>query len=286
MGAKMTVEKLRIAVVAPANRLDPAVAERVTKLAGELYAGRVDLRFHPQCHLSAGHFAGDDVTRAAAFLEVANDRAVDAVWFARGGYGSCRIAETVLPKLTDAARRKTYLGYSDMGSLMAGLYARGFRNLAHGPMPTDIARDNGEAAVRRALAYLVERAPETLEPSVAAGTKCVAFNLLTLSKLIGTPLQPDLAGHVLMVEEVAEYMYRIDRSFFHLTSNPALRRLAGIRLGRCSAIPANDPDFGQTEEEVARHWCKVSGIAYLGRADIGHDADNKIVPFGEPSLSS
>jgi muramoyltetrapeptide carboxypeptidase len=75
-------------------------------------------------------------------------------------------------------------------------------------------------------------------------------------------------------------MYRIDRSLFHITSNPAVRRVAGIRLGRCSAIPDNDPDFGQTEVEVVQHWCRKSGIPYLGRADIGHDASNKIVPFG------
>ena len=51
-------------------------------------------------------------------------------------------------------------------------------------------------------------------------------------------------------------------------------------LGRCNAVPKNEPDFGQTEEEVTRHWCTVSGIPYLGRAEIGHDVDNMIVPFG------
>jgi muramoyltetrapeptide carboxypeptidase len=75
-------------------------------------------------------------------------------------------------------------------------------------------------------------------------------------------------------------MYRIDRSLFHLTSNPAIRGVAGIRLGRCSDIPPNDPDFGMNEEAVARYWCERSGIPWLGRADIGHDADNRIVPFG------
>jgi muramoyltetrapeptide carboxypeptidase len=56
--------------------------------------------------------------------------------------------------------------------------------------------------------------------------------------------------------------------------------VAGIRLGRCSAIPSNDPEFGRTEDEIARDWCARSGIPYLGRADIGHDAGNKVVPFG------
>ena len=255
------------------------MAERVTALAAARFPA-VELHFHPQCFLSAGHFAGTDAERAAAFVEIANDASFDALWFGRGGYGSGRIAETALGQLTDAARAKTYLGYSDAGVLLAGLYGKGFPGVVHGPMPADINRSGGEAAVARALSYLATGAAETLEPSVAGSGKVAAFNLMTFSQLIGTPFQPDLAGHVLMLEEVSEYMYRIDRSLFHVTSNPAIRRVAGIRLGRCSAIPDNDPDFGQTEVEVVQHWCGKAGIPYLGRADIGHDAGNKIVPFG------
>src|SRR5947207_1914361 len=83
--------------------------------------------------------------------------------------------------------------------------------------------------------------------------RAAAFVLTILASLIGTPWQPDLTGHVLMLEEVSEAMYRIDRTLFHVTSNPAIRRVAGIRLGRCSDIPENDPDFAMTEEEVARY---------------------------------
>jgi muramoyltetrapeptide carboxypeptidase len=271
--------RIKVGIVAPSSRLEHAMAERVTALAAQ-HVPAVELHFHPQCFLSAGHFAGTDAERASAFVTVANDPAFDVVWFGRGGYGSGRIAETALGQLTDAARAKTYLGYSDAGVLLAGLYARGFRNVTHGPMPADINRSGGEAAVMRALSYLSTGAAETLEPSVASAGKVVAFNLMTFSQLIGTPFQPDLTDHVLMLEEVSEYMYRIDRSLFHVTSNKAVRRVAGIRLGRCSAIPDNDPDFGQTEVEVVQHWCTKAGIPYLGRADIGHDAANRIVPFG------
>jgi muramoyltetrapeptide carboxypeptidase len=65
-----------------------------------------------------------------------------------------------------------------------------------------------------------------------------------------------------------------------VTSQPAIRRVAGIRLGRVSDVPPNEPDFGMTAEAVARFWCERSGIAFLGAADIGHDAANKVVPFG------
>ena len=112
------------------------------------------------------------------------------------------------------------------------------------------------------------------------GQKRAAFNLTILSQVLGTALQPDLSDHILMIEEVGEYMYRIDRSRVHVTSSPVIRKISGLMLGRCSDVPDNDPDFGMTEEEVARHWCAQSGIPYLGRADIGHDADNRVVPFG------
>jgi muramoyltetrapeptide carboxypeptidase len=271
--------KVKIGVVAPASRLESATAERVSALAGSAFPGRVEIVFHPQCFLSSGHFAGDDTARAAAFLEFANDAGIDAIWFARGGYGSGRIAEQVISGLTGEAKNKIFLGYSDGAFLLAGLYRNGYR-AAHGPIPHDIKRQGGEEAIERALSFLIDRAPASLEPSIDGKLPTAAFNITILSHLIGTRFLPDLSGHVLMLEEVSEHLYAIDRSMFHLTHVESIRRAAGIRLGRCSDVPPNDPEFGQTPEQIVRYWCEQSGIAYVGRADIGHDAQNKVVPFG------
>ncbi|MGF1550514.1 MAG: LD-carboxypeptidase [Sphingomonadaceae bacterium] len=278
-------KRLRIAIVAPSSRIDEKLPDEARAAARALYGDAApELFFHRQCFASSGHFAGDDAARAAALAEVANDPLFDAVWFARGGYGSCRIAERAVGALDGEARAKTFLGYSDGGSMLAALYRAGHERLFHGPVVADLRREGGAAAFARALAWFVGRDRAALEPSVEPGTRYAAFNLTILSQLLGTPLEPDLAGHVLMLEEVSEYMYRIDRAFFHVTSNANIRKVAGIRLGRCSLVPENDPDFGQDEEEVARHWCERSGIPFLGRADIGHDAANRIVPFGELAL--
>jgi muramoyltetrapeptide carboxypeptidase len=271
----------RIGVAATGSRSDPAIAMELKALARSLYPDRTpEIHFHPNSFLSQGHFGGSDEARAEAFLDIANDPAFDVLWFARGGYGACRLLERVMPALKPEARAKTYLGYSDAGALLGALYGAGFPHVAHGPMPQDLRRAGGQAAVARALRWLVDRDPVSVEPSARAGAPRAAFNLVILGTLIGTPWQPDLAGHELLIEEVSEHHYRIDRSLFHLTSNPAMRRIAGLRLGRCSDIPENDPDFGRDEEAIARDWCERSGIPYLGRADIGHDVDNKVVPFG------
>ena len=237
--------------------------------------------FHPACFLKHGHFAGDDRARADAFVEFANDPRIDAIWFARGGYGSCRIADAVIPRLDAVARKKRYMGYSDAGSLLAGMYKARFQHLAHGPMASDSVRD--DATARGALSWLTTGRTDWIEPSLAADPRpAVAFNLTILNELTGTPLEPDLSDHVLMLEEVSEAAYRIDRMMFHLTSQASIRRVAGIRLGRVSDVTPNDPDFGQTPEEIVRYWCLRSGIPFLGSADIGHDAANKVVPFGRP----
>ncbi|HCK83361.1 MAG TPA: LD-carboxypeptidase, partial [Hyphomonadaceae bacterium] len=191
-----------------------------------------------------------------------------------------RMAEAALSSLNENARAKTYLGYSDAGALLGGLYAKGFKHIAHGPMPVDVIRPGGDAAVRRALAWLIDRAPESVELGVMFDGRSAAFNIMVLHSILGTSLEPDLSGHVLMLEDVGEYLYRIDRALFAITSSPNVRQVKGIKLGRLSDVPENDKPFGASEEEVAKYWCARAGIAYLGRCDVGHDAENKVVPFG------
>lgn len=265
---------MKIAVVAPSCTLKREAADRVAALAEA--RGDCELVFHPQCFLSDGHFAGRDDERLAALREAMADPSVDAIWFARGGYGSNRIAGRALADLPRAARSKRYLGYSDAGFLLAGFQRSGLE-VAHGPMPQDVIRDGGEAAVERALDWLVGRDPAALEPGLEA--PAFAFNLTVLSCLLGTGLEPDLAGAELLVEEVGEQHYRIDRAMFHVTASANVRSVDRLRLGRVGGIPANDPEFGSDEQAIVADWCARSGIAFAGRADIGHDSANKVVPF-------
>ena len=267
---------MKIAVVAPSCTLRPEAAEAVTAIAAS--RGDAELVIHPQCFLSDGHFAGPDDARLAALREVMADPAIDAVWFARGGYGSNRIAEAAAADLPPAARAKTYLGYSDAGFLLAAFDKAGL-GVAHGPMVQDVARSGGEAAIHRALDWLVKRDGQALEPGLTPGRRAMAFNLTVLSNLVGTPIEPDFSGAELLIEDVAEHEYRIDRAMFHISGSPAIRGVSSIRMGRMSEIPENDPRFGSDAESIVRDWCNRSGIAFAGHADIGHDAANRVVPF-------
>lgn len=265
----------RIAICAPATPISREVADAVSGLAAREFP-ELQLDFHEQCFAAEGHFAGPDSLRLGALLECANDPASDAVWFAKGGYGSNRIAAAALAQMDAVARDKLFFGYSDCGFLLAGLYREEIGRPVHGPMPLDIRRQGGEDAVRRAMAWFCGQ-QDGLEPTLD-DRPTVAFNLMTLAALTGTSLMPNLKDHVVIVEEVAEHLYAIDRLFFHVVAH--LHGIAGLRLGMVSAVPENDRPFGSEAEDIASYWCAQAGIPFLGRALIGHDAENRIVPFG------
>jgi muramoyltetrapeptide carboxypeptidase len=264
---------MRIMVVAPSCPLKEEAAEQVMAMARE--RGDCELVIHPQCFAQDGHFAGSDAVRLAAVRQALADPDIDALWLARGGYGSNRIAVAAARDLPPEALGKTVLGYSDGGFLLAALQRAGIA-VAHGPMVQDVARVGGDQAVTRALDWLVRRDPATLEGTLDG--PAFAFNLVVLSSLMGTPLQPDFAGAELLIEEVDEELYRIDRFLFHVTSQPALRGIRQLRLGRVAVRP-NDRPFGRDVEAIARDHCQRSGVVWGGRAQIGHDADNRVVPF-------
>src|SRR5436309_3232476 len=191
---------MRIAVVAPSCALKREAAERVQAIVRE--RGDCELAIHPQCFLSDGHFAGPDEARLTALREVMADPSIEAVWFARGGYGSNRIAEAAVADLPSAAHGKLCVGYSDAGFLLAGFHKAGLA-VAWGPMPQDVVRgdhglQDGKAAIHRALDWIVSRNPAALEPALQGSA--MAFNLTVLSNLLGTALEPDFTGVDLLIE--------------------------------------------------------------------------------------
>jgi len=270
---------MRIGIVAPGRPIDRMIADRASAAVAILFP-EVDIVVHPQCFATdGGHFAGTDAVRAHAFLEFANDAAFDALWFARGGYGANRILQAVMPNLSAAARNKRWCGYSDAGFLLGALYAAKIGYPIHAPLFSDIGRVGGDASFARTLSWLVSGDRRVLEPSLGT-LPAAAFNLSILNALIGTSWLPDLAGHVLMIEEISEPIYRIDRMLSQVAHATQLRGIAGIRMGRVGDIIPNDPPFAEDVPQMIARWCGEMGVPLLGPADIGHDSDNKVVPFG------
>lgn len=278
----MGTSSLTIGIVAPAKAITPETAEKLSQFVYQNYGEAVDLRFHPQCFLAEGHFAGNDEARTLAFLEYANSPDIDLIWFARGGYGSMRLYDDAFNRLNKHARAKAYIGYSDMGAMLSRLYKLQIGRPIHGPVPVEINRIGGEACVRRVLDYVTGKNKDGLERTIQTPHPRIAVNLTVFQHLIGTQWMPDISGHVLMLEDVSEYEYAIDRKMFSLCNSEHFSKVAGIAAGRFSDVPENDGvQFGMTSAEIIESWCDRMNVPYLGRADIGHDIDNKIVVWGK-----
>jgi muramoyltetrapeptide carboxypeptidase len=272
---------IRVGIVAPSRRLTEEAADRIQRLVA--FSGLpVELVIHSQCHLAFGHFAGTDAQRLDAFLEMANDPTLDAIWFARGGYGAARLLDGLADQISPAALTKVYLGYSDLGFLFAGLMNLGCRFCAHGPLVADIDRPGGEATALRALTFLARDRPCQLANGVARQSFNLAFNLTVLRSLLGTRYEPKcLETSVLWLEDVGEYDYATDRAMFQLSeSNWFKANIGEVRIGRFSLVPENEVQFSLSSPQIIAHWSDLAGVPASGGADIGHDANNKIVPFG------
>lgn len=265
--AKDGSEAPLVAVVAPSCPIERSVAEQVEAIV----AGRLRLRWAEQCFATGGHFAGSDGVRGEALVDAWSDPEVSAIWFARGGAGAARIASAAVAKAVKAPA-KCVLGYSDAGFVHAAMLRAGRAGAVWGPMVADVARPGGERAIERAVRLLTG----TDIPEDYAATGAVAFNLTVLCATLGTPLEPSLGGRTLMLEDVGEPLYRLDRMLGQLTSQPWFPSVAGVRLGRFSAT-GNDRPFGRSVEEIAGEWLARAGVALLKSADIGHDAGNKLV---------
>jgi len=221
-----------------------------------------------------GYLAGDDSQRSADLDGTAE------LWAClRGGWGAARLLED--PALAWPAG--WMLGFSDVTSLLWARQARGLSGGIHGPLLTTLAAEPpwSQERLRRVLFG------ESLEPlrgvcwqrGIAEGPLLVA-NLTVATHLLGTPHCPPLRGAILVLEDVGEAPYRLDRLLTHWRLCGALQQLAGLALGRFD--DCDDPEAaGFSAAEVLAERTADLGIPVLAELPIGHgEAGNAALPLG------
>ncbi|MFI5257496.1 MAG: LD-carboxypeptidase [Gemmatimonadales bacterium] len=271
----------RIALVAPAGPLRGS-AELEASIA---HASALGWEAVPAPHVLArdGYLAGNDVERAHDFNEAIRDDGVDGIWCVRGGYGAMRI----LPALDyDALRRhpKPVLGYSDITALHAAIGVRCGLVSFHSPT----ARSALSAFSRDSL---VRAVVEGRDPcGAAAGAlglrggrargRLVGGNLALLAALAGTPYAPDYSDAILVLEDVGEATYRIDRMLRQLILSGALEGVAGIAFGHFT--DGTDPIDVASRPliDVLREACDTAGVPALAGIPLGHVNDQWTIPLG------
>ncbi|HEY5997958.1 MAG TPA: LD-carboxypeptidase [bacterium] len=272
-----------VAVAAPASAFDRAAFRR----GAELIAARgYRVAYREDVFSRHGSFAGDDDRRTAEINAWIRDPGVKAIIAARGGWGCARIAARLDWRLL-ARSPKAIAGFSDLTTLLLAATQRAGVAAFHGPMVASAGRsDAGLRDLARLLSLLAgnaaprtHRALRTLRPG-RARAPLAGGNLSLLASACGTPLQPEMRGRILFVEEVGEPLYRVDRALRQLVLAGVLDGVAGVVLGAFTGMkPAERRAVPGLFLEAAggRRIPVVAGLA------AGHGVPNRAIPFGVPA---
>lgn len=234
-----------------------------------------------------GYLAGNDQNRRNHLAAAWQDPECHGILCARGGFGTTRILEEWTWMLqnqetSNAPDPKWLIGFSDITALLWSLYKAGICGI-HAPVMTTLAEEPTWSIQR--LFDLVEG--KSLQPLKGKGWgggivsgKLLPANLTVATHLLGTPMQPELDGVILAIEDVQEAPYRIDRMLTQWRMSGALSKIAGVATGsftRCEA-PKNVPSFSVSE--VLRDRLGDLGIPVVSDLPFGHQAPNAALPVG------
>jgi muramoyltetrapeptide carboxypeptidase len=266
----------RVAVIAPASAFDRASFD-----AGlALIAARYDVHCLPSIFERHRYLAGADARRLRELSDALRDPAIKAVFCARGGYGATRLLGQLGSLRSHPA--KPLIGFSDITALHLWLQSLGLVSI-HGPVLTQLGVLPAETQ-RRLFALLESASPaaalravDTYVAGVAEGP-LLGGTLSVVTRLLGTPYMPSLTGAILLLEDVGERPYRLDRMWTHLSLAGAFAQLRGIALGSFTGCEEKDADYRAAD--VLRELAVATGLPCAAGFPIGHGAANEPVPLG------
>lgn len=277
----------RVALVAPAGPL--TTPDDLPRALANARALGWDPVVGASAEARAAYFAGDDAARLADLNAALRDDAVDGIWCLRGGYGAMRL----LPGIDWAAlarRPKALVGYSDITALHAAAAARvpGLVTF-HGPTARARLTDFSRASLVRAVADGGDPcaasppgdAPARILRAGRAEGWLAGGNLALLAALSGTPWLPSLQGAILVLEDVHEATYRIDRMLRTLLLAGALDGCAALVAGRFTDCPEQaDADGRRTLADVIGEIGDALGVPTVLGVPVGHVDDQWTLPLG------
>jgi muramoyltetrapeptide carboxypeptidase len=266
----------RVAVIAPASAFDRASFENGLAII----AARYDVRYQPAILERRRYLAGSDGRRLAELSDALLDPAIEAVFCARGGYGSTRLLRQL--GTLELTAPKPLVGFSDITALHFWLQSLGIMSI-HGPVLTQLGQLPAQTC-QRLFALLESTTPaaplrgsEAYVPGVAEGP-LLGGTLSVVTRLLGTPYLPSLEGAILLLEDVGERPYRLDRMWMHLELAGVLRQVRGIALGSFTNCEEKDADYSAAD--VLRELAMAAGLPCVAGFPIGHGAVNEPVPLG------
>jgi len=247
-----------------------------------------------------GYFSGTDQERVDNFNYMIKNPEIKGIIFTNGGYGCTRILDLVDYDMIKK-NPKVIIGFSDNTALINSIYKKTGLVTFHGPISKTIHRDYNKKqfeniAVNPTNNYIIESTDEDLEKSVddkiyeryiissgKARGKLVGGNLTLICSMIGTPYQIDLEDNIVMIEDVGEEPYRIDRMLTQLIAGGELTKAAGIAFGICRGCDISEKSSAPnsfTLRQVIEDRIKPLNIPAVYGLSFGHNIHNFTFPIG------
>jgi len=204
-------------------------------------------------------------------IDALNHGEADFAWAVRGGYGAARLD----PLSGDTLRSRPLLGFSDV-TVLLGLVERAGGVAIHGPVLTQLpdVTEASRADMLRCLRGEPRRWSRLIGPDLEPSGPMAGGNLTVLASLCGTPMMPKFSGRVVVIEDVGEPMYRLDRSLHQLLSGSDLRQAAACVLGSFVGCP-------EGADEALAEELGHAGLATWRGAPVGHGKQNHSFILGE-----
>ena len=235
-----------------------------------------------------GQLAGSDAHRAALLQRVLDNPEVKAILCCRGGYGTVRIIDR-LNFSRFAEHPKWMVGYSDVTVLHSHIHSLSGLPTLHATMPINFGSNPTPATEslrqflfginRNHIDYTWE--PNQLNRCGKANAPVVGGNLSILYSMLGSRSQIDTRGKILLIEDLDEYLYHIDRMMQALRRAGMLDGLAALMVGGMTDMHDNTVPFGRTAEEIMVDAVAEYDYPVVFGAPFGHLGDNNLaLPLG------
>lgn len=274
-----------VALVSPSGPLvGPHEVERAVATAEGL-GWRVSVGAHALSR--TGYFAGDDAQRGDDLVAALLDESVDAIWCLRGGYGAARLLPRITPALTQMAARpkpQALIGYSDITALHAAWQKAGLVSY-HGPTArsplTAFTRAWFETVMSSPRYPIIFEARDAVGvvPGVATG-RLAGGNLALVASLCGTPWAMDFRETIVVLEDIDEATYRIDRMLTQLRLAGAFEGCVGFAFGQFTNCPDTTSDGTRSLPTVIQDVADSLQVPVLLGIPLGHIDDQWTLPLG------
>jgi muramoyltetrapeptide carboxypeptidase len=233
--------------------------------------------------LEENQLAGSDAQRAADLQEQLDNPNIQAIWCARGGYGTVRVVDLI--DFTAFKKSPKWLvGFSDVTVLHNHLNTMGYKSI-HGIMPISLAKASKEAIESLRLSLFGQPLQYAIDPHPMnrlgkATGELVGGNLSILYSVLGSPSAIDCTDKILYIEDLDEYLYHIDRMMMNLKRNGCLESLKGIIVGSMTDMKDNDIPWGKNALEIVQDVTKQYNIPVIFNFPAGHIHDNRALILG------